>query len=144
MGEIALAVASSGIAATLLPGGQTAHSTFQVPLNLAISDSPVCNISKGTGPAELHMTCKLIVYDECTMAHKKALEALDRTLRDIRGNNRLMGGITVLLSGDFRQTLPIIPMGTTADELNTCLKASPLWPQWHQLQLHKNMRATLM
>ena len=144
MGEIALAVASSGIAATLLPGGRAAHSTFKLLLNLATSDSPVCNISKGTGPAKLLKSCKLIVYDECTMAHNKALEALDQTLRDIRGNDRLMGGVMVLLSGDFRQTLPIIPKGTPADELNACLKVSPLWPQRHQLQLHENMRVTLM
>ena len=98
MDEIVLAVVSLGIAATLLPGGQTAHSTFKLPLNLATSDLPVCNISKGTGPTELLKTCKLIVYGECTMAHKKALEALNRTLRDIRGNDRLMGGVTVLLS----------------------------------------------
>ena len=125
---------------TLLPGGRTAHSTFKLLLNLATSDSPVCNISKGTGPAKLLKTCKLIVYDECMMAHKKAMEALDQTLRDIRGNDRLMGSVTVLLSGDFRQTLPIIPKGTPADELNACLKASPLWPQRYQLQLHKNMK----
>ena len=31
---IALAVASSGIAATLLDGGRTAHSAFKLPLNI--------------------------------------------------------------------------------------------------------------
>ncbi|SAL94734.1 hypothetical protein, partial, partial [Absidia glauca] len=31
-GQIALPVASSGIAATLLPGGRTAHSRFKIPL----------------------------------------------------------------------------------------------------------------
>jgi len=35
-----------------------------------------------------------------------------------------MGGVTVLLAGDFRQTLPVIPRGTTADEVKSCLKAS--------------------
>ena len=33
-GSIALAVASSGIAATLLTGGRTAHSAFALPLDL--------------------------------------------------------------------------------------------------------------
>ena len=33
-GKIVLYVASSGIAAELLPGGQTSHSRFQIPLNL--------------------------------------------------------------------------------------------------------------
>uniref|UniRef100_A0A0L8GCP2 ATP-dependent DNA helicase n=1 Tax=Octopus bimaculoides TaxID=37653 RepID=A0A0L8GCP2_OCTBM len=33
---ITIAVETSGIAATLLPGGRTAHSTFKLPLNLSI------------------------------------------------------------------------------------------------------------
>lgn len=32
--KIVLALASSGIAATLLPGGRTAHSNFKLPLDL--------------------------------------------------------------------------------------------------------------
>jgi hypothetical protein len=45
------------------------------------------------------------------MAHKKAPEAINRTLQDIRGNNRPMGAVTVL-AGDFRQTSPVIPRST--------------------------------
>jgi ATP-dependent DNA helicase PIF1 len=51
------------------------------------------------------------------MSHRHALEALDRTLKDIRGNQSDLGGVTLLLSGDFHQTLPIITRGTPADEL---------------------------
>ena len=39
--KIALAVASSGIAATLLNGERNAHSTFMLPLNLSHDDTPV-------------------------------------------------------------------------------------------------------
>ncbi|CAF4865041.1 unnamed protein product, partial [Rotaria magnacalcarata] len=80
--------------------------------------------SKGTGEAKILQECKLIVWDECTMAHKQALEALDRTLQDLRGNGKLVGGAVSLLAGDFRQTLPVISEGTMADELKVCLKAS--------------------
>ena len=66
----------------------------------------------------------LIVWDECTIAHKKSVEALDRTLRDLRNDNRFMGGITFLFAGDFRQTLPIVVRGTRADEVNACVKRS--------------------
>lgn len=68
--------------------------------------------------------CKLIVWDECTMAHKKSVEALDRTLKDLRNNQEIFGGALILLSGDFRQTLPVIPRSTPADELKACLKTS--------------------
>ena len=57
----------------------------------------------------------LVVWDECTMAHEKCIEAVDNTLRDIRQNNLVVGGITVLFSGDFRQTLPVVTKGTRAD-----------------------------
>ncbi|RCN39175.1 hypothetical protein ANCCAN_14900 [Ancylostoma caninum] len=141
--EIAVAVASSGIASTLLEGGRTAHSALKLPLDLARSELPVCNISKGSGRAEVLKRCKLIVWDECTMAHKRALEALDRTLQDIRESNRLMGEAVVLLAGDFRQTLPVIPRSTPADELSACLKASHLWRQVQKLTLTTNMRVHL-
>ncbi|XP_063918640.1 uncharacterized protein LOC135134004 [Zophobas morio] len=41
------------------------------------------------------------------MTHKGGVEALSKTLRDIRENCSLMGSVTVLLAGDFQQTLPV-------------------------------------
>ncbi|XP_050338247.1 uncharacterized protein LOC126764623 [Bactrocera neohumeralis] len=101
-GGIALALASTGISATLLEGGRMAHSALKLPLNLQIHESPVCNISKQSAMAQVLKKCKLIIWDEITMAHKRSLEALDRTLRDLRNNNRCFGGVMILLSGDFR------------------------------------------
>ena len=66
-GHKCLAVASSGIAATLLPGGRTAHSTFKLPLDLARQETPTCNIMKNTMVAKMMKKIKLIVWDECTM-----------------------------------------------------------------------------
>ena len=143
LGKIALAVASSGIAATLLPGGRTAHSTFKLPIDLINNENPTCNIKRGTNLAKLLEQTLLIVWDECTMAHKKAFEALDKTLQDIRRNSNVMGGITVLFSGDFRQTLPVISRGTPADEVNACLKNSYLWSHIQKLNLTINMRVQL-
>lgn len=68
--NIALALASSGIAATLLDGGRTAHSALKLPLNMQINENPTCNISKNSGMGRVLQQCKLIVWDECTMAHK--------------------------------------------------------------------------
>ncbi|XP_055612030.1 ATP-dependent DNA helicase pif1-like [Uranotaenia lowii] len=88
-------------------------------------------------------TCRLIIWDECTMAHKKALEALNRTLKDLRSNDLLFGDSLILLSGDFRQTLPVIQKSTPADEINACLKSSALWTYVQKLTLTKNMRVAL-
>jgi len=62
------------------------------------------NISKNSAIAKILHQCKLIVWDECTIAHKKSLDALDRTLNDLRNNQNKFGGAMILLSNDFRQT----------------------------------------
>lgn len=83
------------------------------------------------------------IIDECTMLHKFSLEALDRTMRDLRGINEPMGGALILLSGDFRQTLPVIRRSKPADELNACLKSSTLWRHVIKIHLTTNMRVHL-
>ncbi|GBN23622.1 hypothetical protein AVEN_167757-1 [Araneus ventricosus] len=74
------------------------------------------------------------------MSHKRAVEALNRTMKDINNNQSIMGGIVVLMAGDFRQILPVITRGTPADEINACLKASPLWEHVKKFNLTTNMR----
>ena len=81
---------------------------------------------------------------ECTTAHKRALEALDGTLKDLRNDSSCFGGAMILLSGDFRQTLPVIPRSTAPDKINACLKASNLWRYVKKLQRSVNMRVALL
>ncbi|GFS53902.1 ATP-dependent DNA helicase [Trichonephila clavipes] len=52
--------------------------------------------------------------------------------------------IMLIQSGDFRQTLPVIPRSTYADEINACLKSSPLWRNVEKLQLKINMRVQML
>jgi len=42
------------------------------------------------------------------MSNTAAVKALDRSLQDLTGNSSYMDDTTVLFSGDFRQTLPVI------------------------------------
>lgn len=140
---IALALASSGIAATLLEGGRTAHSALKLPLNLQINETPTCNLSRNSAMAKVLQQTRLIIWDECTMAHKKSLEALDRSMQDLRNNRNRFGGAMILLAGDFRQILPVVPRSTPADELNACLKSSILWKYIKTLKLSINMRVEL-
>lgn len=61
------------------------------------------------------------------MTHKKGVVTLNRTLQGIRGNNQLSSGLTVLLAGNFRQTLLVIPQGIRAYEIKACLKYLKLY-----------------
>ena len=62
--------------------------------------------------------------DEISMAHKGGLEALNRSLSDICNCEKLFGGLTVLICGDFQQILPVVKTGTPADELKACVQRS--------------------
>ena len=95
----------------------------------------MCNITKQSSRGKLLQQARLIVWDECTISNKKHIEALDRSLQDLKSNTKLMGGTTVVLAGDFRQTLPVITRGTKADELKASLKSSYLWANVHNLSL---------
>lgn len=113
---------------------------LQLPIDLDSTNSVVCNISKRTAKATLLREAKVLVWDEIAMMNKKGVEAVNRSLQDIRENSELMGGLLVIFAGDFRQTLPVIKRGTMADEINACLKSSHLWKYVKTYQLTKNMR----
>ena len=150
MNHVALATSSIGIAATLLKGGNTVHSTFKVPTNVERKVHPVCSIPKESQLAAVIRICKLIIWDECTISHKVAFEAVDRTLKDImnqsyHSNPAIFGGIPILVCGDFRQTIPIVPGGSIADEINASFKRSNLWTSYNvtTFRLKTNMRAII-
>jgi ATP-dependent DNA helicase PIF1 len=58
-GKIAVATATSGVAASIMPGGRTAHSRFKIPL--IIDDGDVCSFIKHSGTAELLWKASLII-----------------------------------------------------------------------------------
>ena len=68
-GWIILCVASSGIAALLLPGGRTAHSTFSIPVEGLCEDS-TCQVEKNSKKADMFRKVRLIVWDEAVTQHR--------------------------------------------------------------------------
>jgi hypothetical protein len=104
-GKIVIVVASSGITALLLPGGRTAHSRFQIPIN--VIDSSTCGLKQGSQIAELMKKASLIIWDEAPMAHRNCFEAVNHSLRDIlrfsdpNSTDKPFGGKTIVLGGDF-------------------------------------------
>ena len=137
---VVLCVAYSGIAAQLLPGGRTAHSTFKIPFE--IMDDSICSIPKNSSLADLLKTSSLLIWDECSAQHRFAFEAVDRTLRDLRDSDEMFGGITTILGGDFLQTLPVIKGNLRSPVVHACLLSSPLWSsiRCNVFKLEKNMR----
>lgn len=105
-----------------MKNGKTAHRTFNLPLNLHDLSHPTCNISPNSDTGELLKKSDLIIWDEAPMMHKNGFHALNSTLQDIRGNKLIMGGILLILAGDFRQILPIVKGGTKYDEIKVKLK----------------------
>ncbi|XP_076055270.1 ATP-dependent DNA helicase Pif1-like [Oratosquilla oratoria] len=138
-GKIALAVASSGIAATVLHGGRTAHNMFKIPL-MEYNEVRACGVRKNSELAKLLKMTSLIVWDEVVMANKNTLTALDITLRDILEEEKFMGGIVFVCAGDFRQILPVIRGGGKNDELEYCIKSSYFWDDLIKLELTHNVR----
>jgi hypothetical protein len=128
--RIVLTVASSGVAALLLPGGRTAHSRFKIPLN--IDKTSVCEIKRSTHLADLLRNTSLIIWDEALMTNRLCFEALDRSLRDVLSiddptlADLPFGGIVVVLGGDLTQILPVIEGGTRPHVIAHGYKFCPL------------------
>jgi len=71
-GNIALACAWSGVAATLVPGGRTCHGTFGFPVPLPLEDV-TSSITFQSGRAELLRRAHLIFWDEAPMSPTEAV-----------------------------------------------------------------------
>nr|XP_051229452.1 uncharacterized protein LOC127347285 [Lolium perenne] len=139
MGLIAIATATSGIAASIMPGGRTAHSRFKIPIKL--TDYSMYGFTKQSGTAELLKQASLIIWDEVAMTKRQAVETLDRSLQDIMGCPLPFGGKVVVFGGDFRQVLPVVTRGIRAQITDATLLKSYLWEKIRKIRLTRNMRA---
>jgi hypothetical protein len=145
-GDITLSMASSGIVALLLEGGCTAHSRFKIPV-AGLCGSFVCYVPLNSPQATFIRAARLIVWDEAPMAHKHVFEAVNHTLQHVMGvvdhalKDMLFGNKVVVMGGDFRQILPMVPRGTRGQIVDASLKRSVvLWHRVKVCQLHENMR----
>ncbi len=144
-GWVAIAMASSGIAALLLDGGRTAHSRFKIPMQ-GLNSTSTCYISRDFELAALLQAAALIVWDEAVMMHRHVFEAVNRSLQDIMAviNPAFkflpFGGLVVVFGGDFRQILPVVPRGTRGDVVAAALNRSNIWQHVRVFKLHTNMR----
>lgn len=79
------------------------------------------------------------------MAYKGGFVILNKILKDVKNNDRVMGGVTVLLADtifgklcqQYQEELVLMIV------LKACIKASYIWPLIQKLSLTKNMRVYL-
>ena len=138
-GCVALAMATTGIAANLLHMGRTFHSRMKAPLTP--TEESTLQISSQSGLAKLIRMAKLLMIDEATMLDRYQLEAMDRTLRDIMNKPDIpFGGKSLVMTGDFRQCLPVLPGASRARTVNASVNQSQLWKHFKVLKLLDNIR----
>ncbi|GJZ08098.1 DNA helicase [Tanacetum coccineum] len=75
------------------------------------------------------------------MNDRRCFETLDKTLRDIMDvPDKVFGGKSVVLGGDFRQTLPVKKGGSKAEIIAASIAESHLWKHFKVHTLTENMR----
>lgn len=138
-----IATAFSGIASTLLIGGRTLHNVFKLPI--PVLENSVPNISPNSAQGRFINSASLILIDEISMCPLLILKAIDRLLRDlctdVQNKNKLFAGKTMLLCGDFRQILPVVPHGSRAVLIENCVISWNEFNTFHHVTLNQNMRA---
>ena len=126
----------------MLPGGVTAHKLFNAPIPM-YPDSP-SRVGAETAEAEIFRAAKIIVWDEASMIPKDLLSYADRVLRDVTGKkDKAFGNKIVLLGGDWRQVLPIVPGGDRAAAVAATIRYQASWASgaFQQFELTQNMRS---
>lgn len=142
-GVVVLTCASSGIAALQLKGGKTAHSTFGIPIGC---NGPASNSSLPTqGHArEMLREVQVVIWDEAPMASKHDFDCVDRLLQDVmRGRveaGERFGGKVLILSGDFRQTLAVLPHAKRGEIVANLVSSCEWYARVRHLHLLVNER----
>ena len=137
-----IAVAFTGIAANLLPGGRTAHSAFKIPLK--VNESTPGSIKPTSVAAEPLRQAALIIWDDISVTPKNLVMYVERLLRDCVGCVDPFGGKVIVFGGDFRQVLPVVRRLSPTEIVEASLLRCKLWLRTDvvkKLRLNMNMRA---
>ena len=101
---------------------------------------PTCSANKGAESANYMAGLSLIIGHEAPMSHRYLADCLDRSIRDIRAEDRPFGGLVFLLGGDFRKIPPFVRRGSRAQIVAESIKRSPLWANMRRRRLTWNVR----
>jgi len=129
-----LVMATTGIAASQI-GGITIHRAFSVPI--PCTEESVSYLRTQSVEAQKLKNNHIFFIDEITQCPKQVFELIDRFLRDVTGNRHIpFGGKIIVVGGDFRQCLPVLPSASSAQILHATVKSSSLWPLFSENTFH--------
>ena len=159
--NIAICVATTGIAALHFKNGRTGHSMFSIPIEmiqdliegirLQSSLLEKVNEGKNSNRIQLLRACLLFFWDEISMLNKHVLLAVDALLQAIMGNDLPFGGKIFITLGDWKQLSPVDADAESRvldPELLTSSNSSfhlsvlslPLWARFMSFEFHINER----
>jgi len=107
----------------------------------SLNDS-ISKLGMKTADAKNIRRAKLLIIDECTMASCHVLNTINRLLKELMDNEIPFGGKVLLLGGDFRQCLTIVPRAMRPVIVQASLKYSDDWDKFKKLSLTSNMRSS--
>lgn len=120
--ESTFVTASTGIAASHLPGGITFHMFAAIPVNWLEESGEnrkltykeiAARLMKFKAKAQRWIQCKCLIIDEISMLQGEYFETVDQVARIVRNNNKPFGGIQIVVCGDFLQLPPITKRGSS-------------------------------
>ena len=126
--------APTGVAALNI-GGSTLHSFFG--LGIGTGNGPqhmIRKARKNKAAMKRINETEVLLIDEVSMMSSDLLEAIDAVAKDVRRDDRPMGGMQVVAVGDFFQLPPIInkeamEWGRDVDEQRPFCFDSPVWSE---------------
>nr|GEX60602.1 DNA helicase [Tanacetum cinerariifolium]GEX62207.1 DNA helicase [Tanacetum cinerariifolium] len=96
---------------------------------------------KNTYLGKLLADTDLIIWDEAPMNDRRCFEAFDRSLKDIlNAPSSLFEGKSILLGGEFQQTLPVKKRVSKMEVIASCISEFELWSSFKVFTLKENNR----
>ena len=105
-------------------------------------DTP-SRIGAHTAQATVLRAARVIVWDEASMTPKSLFAYADAVLQDLTGNKGVpFGGKIVVVGGDWRQILPVVPFGDRAETIAATIQMHYTWREkrFRMFPLTRNMR----
>lgn len=124
--------ALTGIATIILLNGCNFHSYFNASRYPDVVRG--LKINKNTRIASDFLKTEVLVIYTATQLHKNSTDDLNEKLNDLKKYKLPFVGITIVLSGDFKHTLPIVILCHQLDQIGVYIKTSPLQNLFKDIQ----------